>query len=136
MLRRMTFEQLRTITKKMKDIMKKQHSISLGALALVLISGGTLLADPFMSSLQIGPQAPAPVDRGNNATYNITITKTNSGGMDIYLSALDLPQEATASFSPNPIVLKSGSTTGSATMTLSTSGAIRGGPQKLDHWLR
>jgi hypothetical protein len=31
------------------------------ALALMLISGNTLLADPLMSSLQIGPQAPDPI---------------------------------------------------------------------------
>jgi hypothetical protein len=108
--------------------MRKPYSTSLWALAFVLVGSGKLLADPFINSLQIGPQAPDPVDRGSSATYSITITKTNSGGMDIYMTAPDLPPEATVSFSPNPIVFKSGSTSGTVTMLISTTGAILPGP--------
>jgi hypothetical protein len=81
-----------------------------------------------MDSLQIGSQAPAPVNRGGSASYTITVTKINSGSMDVYLSALDLPQGATASFSPSPIKFGSGTTVGRATMTISTTESIVPGP--------
>jgi hypothetical protein len=108
--------------------MKKQHLVSLWALALVLVSGGALLADPFMSSLQIGPQAPDPIVPDSSASYTITVTKTNRGQMDIFLSALGLPQGATASFSPTQIEFASGTASGTATMTISTTGGILPGP--------
>jgi hypothetical protein len=107
--------------------MNKQHT-ALCVLALGLLGAGALHADPFMTSLPVGPQTPDPIARGGTATYSITVTKTNSGGIDAYLTIPDLPQGATASFSPNPIKLSSGSTTGTATLTVSTTGDIAPGP--------
>lgn len=131
---RVAFKQLKTITKKVKDSMKTQYTISLWALALVLLSGGTLLADPFMSSLQIGPQTPAPIGPGSSASYTITVTKTNSGPMDIFLSAFGLPQGATASFSPNQIEFASNTVSGTATMVITTTNSILPGSYPFSVW--
>jgi hypothetical protein len=100
--------------------MKRQNL----AFALVLVSGTTLMADPLMSSLQIGLQAPDPVSPGGSASYAITITKTNSGPMVINLSALDLPSGATASFSPNPINFAKNATSATSTLSVSTTNTL------------
>jgi hypothetical protein len=118
---------IETIAMKVGDTMTKRY-LYLGVLALVLLSGGALQADPLMTSLQIGSQAPDPIARGGTAVYNITVTKTNSSGMDVYLTVPDLPQGAIASFSSNPIKVSSGATSGTATLTISTTGTIAPGP--------
>jgi hypothetical protein len=97
----------------------------LWAMAFALISGNRLLADPYMTSLQVGAQAPDPVSPGGSATYSITITKTNSGGVVINLSTLGLPAGATASFSPNPVSISKSATVGMATLTISTTNALQ-----------
>jgi hypothetical protein len=113
--------------KKASDTMTKQYS-ALVVLALVLLGAGSLRADPFITSVQIGAQAPDPIAPGGTARYSVTVTKTNSSGIDAYLSIPDLPQGATASFSPNPIKLSTSSVTGTATLTITTLGTIAPGP--------
>jgi hypothetical protein len=107
--------------------MSGKNSISLRTMALVLLSGSRLLADPFMSSLQVGPQSPDPVSPGGTASYTITITKTNNGSMVINLSALGLPPGAKASFSPNPLNFANNTASKTATLIISTTNSIPAG---------
>jgi hypothetical protein len=104
-----------------------RNTVRIGTLALMLITGGKLLADPLMTSLQLGTQSPDPINSGGTATYNITITKTNSGGMDLYLSTLNLPAGATASFTPNPIAISKSATSGTGTLIISTTNTLAQG---------
>lgn len=78
-------------------------------------------ADPLMSSLDIGPQSPATICRGNSASFPLTITRTGNGNMEIYLSAPDLPPGATASFSPNPVRFSGSIVSATATISISTT---------------
>ena len=107
--------------------MNGKNSVSLWALVLALINGGQLLAEPLMTSLQTGQQAPDPINPGSSASYTISLTKTNSSSMTVNLSALGLPSGATASFSPNPVNFASKATSGTATLVISTTSAIRPG---------
>src|SRR6516164_946590 len=63
---------------KKEYIMNGKNSVSLWALVLALINGGQLLAEPLMTSLQTGQQAPDPINPGSSASYTISLTKTNS----------------------------------------------------------
>ncbi len=130
----MPCEKSKIVSTNEKAIMKTQHLVSLWALALLLMRSGTVLADPFMSSLQIGPQAPASVCPGSSASYTITITKTNTGPMDIFLYALGLPKGVTASFSPAQIDFGYYTTSATGSMTISTTGAMLPGPYSFRVW--
>jgi hypothetical protein len=95
-------------------------------LAFMLISGATLRADSFTASMQTGPQTPAPILPGGSATYAITISKTNSGALEMDLSALGLPPGVTASFSPASLRFTS-NLLATATLTLSTTSGVTPG---------
>jgi len=105
----------------------KNHLIKLfGLLAFGLAH--VAHADPLLVSVTIGSQAPASINPGSNATYTVTVNRTNSGAMVINLSCLGLPAGASASFSPNPVVFGSGlPNSKSATLTISTTAAVAQG---------
>ena len=105
----------------------KNHLINLSAIfALGLASAAH--ADPVLVSVTIGSQSPAGLNPGSNATYTVTVNRTNSGGMVINLSCLGLPAGAAASFSPNPISFGSDlPNSKSATLTISTTAAVTQG---------
>jgi hypothetical protein len=107
--------------------MKKQHT-ALCVLALGLLGTGALHAASVLASLQIGPQTPDPIARGGTATYNVTVTRTNTGDMGVVLSIPDLPQGATATFSPGTVTFSTNSTAATATLTITTPGTIAPGP--------
>ena len=85
-------------------------------------------ADPLLLSVPLGPQSPATIIPGSNATYTVTVNRTNSGSMTINLSCLGLPAGASASFSPNPILFGFGPPDSkTATLTISTTSALAQG---------
>jgi hypothetical protein len=114
-------------SKKMSNTMTKRYS-PLVVLAFVLLSAGALRAASSMTSLQIASQAPDPIARGGTATYSVTITRTNTGAIGIFLSIPDLPPGAVAAFSANPVEFSSGSSTATATLTITTADTIAPGP--------
>ncbi len=78
--------------------MKKVRMVAFGVLTLIsAIGSNALAADPIMTSLTSGAQAPVQICGGDTATYPLTITRTNNGNMEIYLTASGLPAGATAS---------------------------------------
>src|SRR5215471_8167360 len=107
--------------------MDGKKSISLWALVLSLINGSTLLADPIMTSLQTGQQAPDPISPGSSASYTVTIARTNSGSMVVNMTVLGLPSGANASFSPNPVLFSNKTTNGTTTLVISTTNALQPG---------
>jgi hypothetical protein len=107
--------------------MSGKKSISVWVLVLALTCGGKLLADPIMTSLQIGQQAPDPINPGGSASYNITIVKTNSGSMVVNMSVLGLPSGVNASFSPNPVLFANKTTSGTTTLVISTANTLQPG---------
>jgi hypothetical protein len=88
--------------------MKKQIATCFG-LGAVLLMVSNVWADPFISSVTVGAQSPATLAAGASATYSISLTKTNSSGIDAYLTISGLPAGATASFSPSPVIFKGNS---------------------------
>jgi len=105
-----------------KEGMKKVRMVAFGVLTLIsAIGSNALAADPIMTSLTSGAQAPVQIWGGDTATYPLTITRTNNGNMEIYLTASGLPAGATASFSPYPVVFTGGTPSAMATLQLSTA---------------
>jgi hypothetical protein len=96
---------------------------------VALASGGELLADQSVGSLQIGPETQDPVCLGRSASYSVTITATNSnsGALDFDLSTLGLPPGATATFSPSSIKIVNKTSPGTATLVISTTNTIMPG---------
>lgn len=89
-------------------------------------------ADPLLVSVNIGVQSPATINPGSNATYAVTVNRTNSGGMVINLSCSGLPAGASATFSPNSVTFGSGLPNSKpATLTISTTGATPHGAYSL-----
>ena len=107
--------------------MKDQTAKYLIGLGTMLLLPSLVSADPFMSSVTLGSQTPANITAGDSATYSISITKTNSGGIDAYLTISGLPAGASASFSPTPIVMKSTADSGTSTLTITTTSAVANG---------
>ncbi len=99
--------------------MKLLSFVSLTSLVLSLNSGD-IMAASVLSSVAISSQAPGPLVAGGAATYIVTVYRTDSGNLDVYLSTSGLPAGTTASFSPS-MVHFSGSTPTSATATLTIS---------------
>src|SRR2546423_2534783 len=99
--------------------MKLLSLVSLTSVAL-LINSGDIMAASVLSSVAISLQAPGPLVPGDAATYIVTVSRTDNGNLDVYLSASGLPAGTTASFSPS-MVHFSGSTPTSATATLTIS---------------
>jgi len=104
--------------------MKILSFVGLTSLA-VLISPGNLSAASVLSSVAISAQTPSAVAPGSNATFIVTVSRTDNGNLDAYLSASGLPAGATASFSP-AMVHFTGSTptSGTSTLTISTDGSL------------
>jgi len=98
--------------------------VSLTSLAF-LINPGNILAASVLSSVAISSQSPSAVVPGSNATYTVTVSRTDNGNLDAYLSVSGLPAGATASFSP-AMVHFSGSTptSGTAALTISTDASL------------
>jgi serine protease AprX len=110
--------------------MKREMLAYLMGLGVVVTCGNIALADPFITSLTVGSQPLLP-SAGAADVYTITITKTNTGGLDAYLSCDGLPAGATGSFSPNPAVFKSGDSTATATLTIVTTPSVPDGAYPL-----
>jgi hypothetical protein len=107
--------------------MKKQLMIYLAALAALLLTGRSALADHFITSLIVGPQSPAPVNPGGTATYAVTLNRTNSGGLNANMTISGLPAGATASFSANPVVFSNQATTETCNLTISVASSVANG---------
>src|SRR5436309_793511 len=90
-----------------------------------LINPGNILAASVLSSVAISSQSPSAVVPGSAATYTVTVSRTDNGNLDAYLSVSGLPAGATASFSP-AMVHFSGSTptSGTAALTISTAASL------------
>ncbi len=103
----------------------KHNLIKLSVLTVALSCAVAALADPLdplLTSVTVGAQSPDTINPGSNATYTVTVTRTNSGTMDIYFTTAGLPAGATASFSPNPLKFGIGlPNTKTATLTMSTT---------------
>ena len=106
--------------------MKKHLTKIFALLALGLAHAAH--ADPLLVSVTLGSQSPASINPGSNATYVVTVNRTNSGGMVINLSCSGLPAGASASFTPNPVVFGTGLPNSKlAALTISTtSGVVQG----------
>ena len=100
----------------------KERLLVLRLALTVLLAGANASADPILTSVSADAQSPNPVCRGEQATYTVTVSRSGSGNMEIYLSAAGLPRGVTANFAPNPVKF-TGSSTTSATSTLAISTA-------------
>jgi hypothetical protein len=102
---------------KQRENMKNQLLTSIAGIVLLLNCEKPASASPVLDSVGVGPQAPASINPGSNATYSVTVNRTGTGNIDIYLSCSNLPAGATANFSPT-MVHFTGSDANSATSTL------------------
>jgi hypothetical protein len=85
------------------------------------------MADPHLTSVAISSQTPGSVLPGGSATYTVTVSRTNSGGLEIHFSVAGLPVGTTATFSPGQLKFSGGEiNTLSTTMTLTTSDVTPG----------
>jgi hypothetical protein len=100
--------------------------VTIWALTLALTPAGALRANPVLTSVEIGPQDSGAVCYSNSVSRTITVNRTGNGNMDIYLSALGLPLEAAASFSPNPLHFAGSAAAATATLVISTAGLLPG----------
>src|SRR5258707_3487148 len=110
--------------KQKENLQKTQRTTSFGSIIIMaafLATNANVLAGPTLTSFGAGPQIPAPVCRGSNATYVVTVSRTGNGNMDVYLSASGLPMGVSASFSPNPVHFSGSAAEATATLTLSTA---------------
>jgi len=108
--------------------MKTNSLVWLARIVIALGGPVAVLADPGISMVVVGAQSPDAIQPGGFATFAVAVTKTNSGGVDAYLSVSGLPADITASFAPTPIALKGGGlTTGTSTLTLSASASTPAG---------
>ena len=102
--------------------MKNQFQICLAIAAFTLGHPGNAMADPFISSVIVSPQSPTVVSPGSNATYTVTVTKTNSGNLQAYLFVSGLPAGASASFSPSTLTFTGNNElSATSTLTIATS---------------
>lgn len=82
-------------------------------------------AGTALNSVTVGPQSPVQVNPGTEATYVVTVTRTGSGDIDVYLTSAGLPVGATASFSPGMVHFTGPSPLSqTAILTVSTSTAL------------
>ena len=107
--------------------MKTQHLIYLAALGVGFLFASSASADPFIIRVAVGPQSPVALSPGGTATYTVSLTKTNSGSIDAYLSVSNLPSGATASFSPSPVVFSGTSSVKNSTLSITTSPSLADG---------
>ena len=108
--------------------MKTKQLIYLAALSAGLLCAGIASADPFIINVSVGPQSPAALSAGGTATYTVSLTKTNSGSIVAYLSISNLPSGATASFSTNPVLFSSKtSSSQTSTLSIATSASLADG---------
>src|SRR5262245_39494831 len=71
---------------KLKTTMKKQLLSALFPLLLALASGTSVLASLVLDSVTLSSQSPASILSGGTATYTVTVYRTGTGNIDIYLS--------------------------------------------------
>lgn len=92
-----------------------------GVITVVFASSHRVEADPELTSVTLGQQTPSAVCRGGIATNIISVTRTGSGDMEVYLTAADLPAGTKAAFSPNPIRFKGNLQSSDASLLLITA---------------
>jgi hypothetical protein len=63
----------------------------------------SLLAAPTLTAVAVSVQSPASIPAGSTASFTITVNRTNSGNMDVFLTISGLPNGATPSFSPSMV---------------------------------
>lgn len=79
-------------------------------------------------SVVIGPQSPAAIKAGGTAVCTVTLTRTDAGSLDAYLTISGLPAGTTPSFSPSPVTFKGSSpSTLTSTLTISTDSSLADG---------
>ena len=113
---------------KSKIFRNAYRTFSFCASGLVMVLSSGALADTHLGAVSTGPQSPAPLNRGNKATYTVTVSKTGIGDLDAYLSAVGLPSGASAAFSPSVIHFRGSVFSQTATMTVSTTTGTPPGP--------
>lgn len=90
--------------------------------SLMLAGVNNANAGTSLSAVTAGEQSPAQVSPGSNATYAVSVTRSGSGDIDIYLSATNLPNGAVGTFIPSLLHFTGpGPLTQTATLTVSTS---------------
>jgi len=103
--------------------MKKAGSIRLSVFTVISTLGyAALAADPLMTSLSIGSQSPKPLCGAGEVSYPIIITRSGNGNMEIYLKAVGLPADATAAFTPSPVLFTGTTPSATAMMVVTTAG--------------
>ena len=95
----------------------------LGPLCLLLALGTSALAESTVASVTVGEQTPYVVLPGSNAVSVVTVTRTGTGNLDVYLSVIGLPAGAQVSFSPSPVHFS-----GSSVMSATANMVITAGP--------
>ena len=107
--------------------MRLHPLIALAGLTILLHSPSAALAASVLSGVSVSSQSPNSVVAGGSATYTVSVSRTNNGNLDAYLTVSGLPAGVTASFSPAMLTF-TGSTqmTQSATLTLSTGASTPG----------
>jgi len=83
--------------------MKKTILSSLTSLVFGVICASTGLAGPVLSSVEVGPQLPGPINPGESASFPVTVSRSGRGNIDVYLTISGLPVGATPSFSPSMV---------------------------------
>ena len=105
--------------------MKKTLLYSLSALAFATLCAGTSIAGPVLDSVAVGPQSPGPINPGETASFNVTVSRTGNGNIDVYLTISGLPSGATPSFSPCMVHFTGPSPLAQiSTLTISTTSSI------------
>lgn len=100
--------------------MKSELSALFSVMAVVLVGTHRAAADSHLTSVTLSPQSPSVACRGAAATNVVTVTRVESGALDVYLTATGLPVGATATFSPNPIRFKNNTSSMDATLVITT----------------
>jgi len=101
-------------------------------IAIVSLAGVAFLINPVevsaasvLSSVTISSQTPGAVAPGSDATFIVTVSRTDNGNLDAYLSASGLPAGATATFSPSMVHFTGSTpTSGTSTLTISTDNSL------------
>ena len=114
------------MVKTSKGIMRLTTIIAITGLILFLNQRETTAAS-VLSSVSISAQTNGPIIPGATAYYSVTVSRTDNGNLDVYLSVSGLPAGATGYFSP-AMVHFTGSTpsSGTTTLAISTDSSVTG----------
>jgi len=107
--------------------MKTEIRKRIAASIMLLACAGHAFAGTTVGSVSVGAQAPNPVQPGSAASYPVTVTRTGTGNLDVYLTITNLPSGVTASFVPSVVHFAGSSSAGPAALTLSTSSSLASG---------